>query len=121
MRRKRTTKEKLLRLAEVLDQVPKAKFDMHAWRCGTQACAAGWGVLKKVFTECCLGPEYVVDSETFRDLGSKTGPHIGPWEALAEEFPDLPQSILDELFLDDPPTTPKSKAKQIRRIVRRLP
>jgi len=34
--------QRLLRLAEFLATVPRKRFDMGKWVCGTTACAAGW-------------------------------------------------------------------------------
>jgi hypothetical protein len=80
--------KRLLRLADHLDGVPVARFDIHDWACGTTACAIG---------HACFVTEFMADG-LFMDFRPVDGVvYDGPepafgnlkgWEAV-EEFFDL--------------------------------
>jgi hypothetical protein len=46
-------RERLMRLREVLCNVPKERFDIRAWAspCGSTACAIGWGCVDPVLNK----------------------------------------------------------------------
>ncbi len=54
-------RERLKRLAEILDAVPPAQFDLGFWYtktdCGTIACAGGWAALDPGFQADGLKPD----------------------------------------------------------------
>ncbi len=48
-------KKRLRTLANYLESVPKERFDLHSWDCGTTACAVGYACKIPEFEQAGLG------------------------------------------------------------------
>lgn len=103
---------RLLKLAGILDNVPRKEFNMNRWDCGTTACAAGYA---------CRDPG-------FRRLGLRLGKHDGiaypmfngccnVTASLAAFFDLAPFDVLYMFMPYLGHQTPKQVAKYIRRFV----
>lgn len=128
-------KDRLLKLAEVLDQVPNENFRMEWWltdlrgrkpsfknlerpngentpvTCGTAACALGWA---------CFIPEFKEAGLKFtgeRDYQPRPSFEGYQWEKAGREFFDLTQGQAFDLFMNGFEMTAKEKAAQIREMV----
>lgn len=123
IKKKRTTKEKLLALADYLEKkVRPGKLTMEAFSCGTKACVAGWGVKSGIFTECKLGPVLLYYGVKVRYLEPKKlcmYPY-DPGKALTEELPELSPAQLEDLFFSGGGSR-REKAQELRRVARSLP
>ncbi len=93
-------KKRLLKLAELLQTVPKAKFNLNDWRrnpdrtkngdihdCGTVACAIGWA---------CAIPEFIKDGLRF-EQNSPTYKGEYSWTAV-EKFFGISEKMAELLF-----------------------
>lgn len=108
-------RDRLERLAALLDTVPADQFNLRHWDCGTTACAVGWAArdpgfqaegLRLVGRELGLVPKY--DDET------------GIW--AAEAFFGLGWDVTCNLFLssrywDGTDTRPGQVAARIRELL----
>lgn len=85
--------QRLLRLADFLETVPPAQFDMRMWWCGSRGCALGWA---------CTIPEFVKAGLHLNDNGE---PAFNDGEetpfSAAESFFNLDQDGW-HLFCADP-------------------
>jgi hypothetical protein len=117
-------KQKMLCLAEMLEQTPVKHFDGWEWgetkngkkanlanyqECGTTACIAGW---------TCLYAGHQLDEEGVYD---KDGKRVGFTADVAAKELELSDREADTLFYPDSgnwePSDPKSAAEAVRRFV----
>lgn len=110
------TYDKLVGLANLLKLVPKDNYDQNNWRCGSAACAAGWGALCGLFPELKFRRRinpfgvrrwYLLDSE---------GQDI-IWSGLV--LPGLSLAQKERLFGACTGDDPVQKARQIRKFLKR--
>lgn len=115
---------RLLKLADVLDVVPRDRFDMSRWtsgvgfapgRCGTAGCAAGWGATI---------PEFALAGFTLDGEGGVRCEVYSGYDACEEFFgkgvPRRRIAELRELFAPDSYAdhdNPRIVAKSIRAFV----
>lgn len=133
-------RNRLLKLASILDTVPRKKFNLEYWisnqsdeqpttgtvnECGTAGCAIGWAMSDRGFRKAGLKP-------TIDDIGFFVRKHFitipyykgaKNFEAVALFF-GIEENQAEHLFLDwyypeqGNKTTPKQVAKKIRKFVK---
>lgn len=130
-------KKALLKIAKILEKLPRKKFDMSHWaladakghHCTTTCCAFGWGVAKGVFpgytykiTKSDIDPDdysiAMVDKHEF---------YCSEWDK-STELCGITDEERDFIFVADPDDvssayktdnpTPKAVARVIRRFVK---
>jgi hypothetical protein len=104
-------KERLLRLADLLDIVPADQFNLSHWKCGTTACAVGWA---------CTIPEFQAEGLHLTDNDPVFG-DFASWPAVRMFFELDKQDANHLFFVWDYPnrnrTTPAEVATRIRELV----
>lgn len=106
--------KRLLKLADHLETVPRSKFYLSVWSCGTQACAIGHACSIPSFKRAGLKLKL-----WFGILKPSFDNQTGFSAAMA--FFDLTWPEIDRLFAASGPsdrTTPKQVAKRIREFVK---
>lgn len=116
-------KERLLKLAALLDTVPDDKFDMGAWgtsarpiaktpRCVTAACALGWATaIPEFHAEGLQLFAYPGETQAFVEYQA----HLD--EEAGARFFGLTSAETCRLFLSGFDMTAKEKAEEIRELV----
>jgi hypothetical protein len=122
-------KERLLKLADFLDTVPRKSFDMRDWvaqrgeefnpeepgSCGFAGCAMGWAAHAKLFHGFSVGPPEHWAAFTYR------GEPIGGFTAGEKLFQisgDASGHLFDPWAYRGGSPTPKTVAKRIRVFVK---
>lgn len=115
--------ERLLKLADHLDTVPRAQLNMGTWKCGTVACAVGHAAMMPEFNAEGLRMISEAGNHRYGDAypcyteGIKT--HYSPWDA-AMKFFGLSWQDANHLFSSthyDLPPTPAEVSARIRGLV----
>ena len=119
--------ERLLRVADLLENLPKGKlkFDMSEWyRCGTVACAVGHAAMDPWFRRRGL----TLTPETLWAGGPCTDGSMEPMfrgltnSDAVEEFFGITEEHVERLFVDtaypEHRRGPKTVAKRIRKFVK---
>lgn len=121
---------RLLKLANVLDDVPDNRFDMSTWgtpdflekpACGTSACALGWATTIPSLRDkrrCGLRLECNTAGDEGYVTGNVEGGRNRDSFAVAAHTFGLDPRTAEKLFTGY--STPRLKAAQIRRLVKKL-
>lgn len=120
--------DRLLKLADYLETVPRKKFDMNAWavqsECGFSGCAIGWAAHGKLFRGLTLAPVnslFVTHQPKYVRPGNRRAKY--QFGAASDLF-EIESSDARELFSErysgrnETYDTPKQVAKRIRKFVR---
>lgn len=121
-------KERLLKLAEFLDAVPKEQFNLGQWTsdgsvgsCGTTACACGWATTIPEFREAGLRLEKQSDyfGESFHALVYE---QLKNWDAVelffGISFDDACRLFYEGAYPDEDVNNPRAVADRIRDFVK---
>lgn len=108
--------DRLLKLADYLETVPRDRFDMTDWSnmktgCGFSGCAIGWAHHGKLFPGLAIRKKA---SDSFSVLHYRGETHL---DAAALLF-KIDSDSADDLFGPAQIATPKQVAKRIRKFVR---
>lgn len=126
----KTGHKRLLKLVDILRQVPRKQFDMSVWctddECGTVACAAGWACMDPDFRRAGLSFSKRNDSGPWRgfdrapSLTLKDGTVVNDEWCALEQFFDLTNDEAEYLFMPHlgKPNTPKAVATRMEKFVR---
>ncbi len=130
-------KNRLLKLADFLENVPRKTFDLEHWlqqkglapKCNTTACAVGWACSIPSFRKA--GFRIDIDNRgggkpVFKNTYKKTPKYTG-WAAV-DKFFDVERGDSESLFScrqyliygTNRKTTPKQVASRIRKFVKGL-
>jgi hypothetical protein len=108
-------KERLLKLADFLGQVPVEQFDLARWRCDSSACAVGWA---------CTMPAFIAEGLKIAHDGLGWFPAFkgrGGWEAVDFFFELNPydsEYLFDEGCYDgETKASPAEVADRIRKFI----
>jgi hypothetical protein len=134
----KTYNDRLLKLADFLDTLPRKRFDFgcyvdtETWKgkpdlsCGTKACAMGWATTMPFFRRLglrlnedgivCLKDDLDKPGNFFAEVDKIAGDKLFGLTSVAYEFLFVPQgtSGVNPLQVD---ATPKQVAKHIRKFV----
>ena len=104
--------QRLAVLADWLETIPPERIEMGAWKCGTSACAVGWG---------CASPALAEEGLRFATRwGSVESPSYdgrSDWDAV-EAFFDLTFDEADFLFFDYDDPSKSAVVARIREFIR---
>jgi hypothetical protein len=124
--RKKIRTDRLLKLADFLETVPRKAFDISSWvsskatmpegerpgDCGFAGCAMGWAAHAKLFRGLTMERGYIIDYPAYRGFdgfeAAMTLFSIGDSEAT---------SLFDIGGYESRNPTPKTVAKRIRKFV----
>lgn len=104
--------KRILKLSKFLYTVPREKFDMTTWWCGTSGCAMGWACEISEFKK--LGLKRSWSPSEYRTLiGFKGESH----ETAAAKLFDISEDDAFQLFINGKLDTPKQVGYRLRRFV----